>query len=151
MSILVTFAVNVKCWRQRWSDKWRAERENRIPVSEQKSCFASGNRKWLDRPHFRVWRMFWITITDVRKHAYEISEANRGNEIRTAGKVDRPIFMYGKASYSCWLRPKCTAVVCWRDPFGWFPAWLFLRPWRWSQYVPQKRQWTSTGLHGVTS
>jgi hypothetical protein len=33
----------------------------------------------------------------------------------------------------------------------WFLAWLTPRPWRWKQYVCQKRKWTSTRLHGVTS
>jgi hypothetical protein len=32
----------------------------------------------------------------------------------------------------------------------WFLAWYTLRLWRWRQYFPSKRQWTSTGLHCVT-
>jgi hypothetical protein len=30
-------------------------------------------------------------------------------------------------------------------------AWPILRPWRWRQYVHQKRLWTCDGLHGITS
>jgi hypothetical protein len=33
----------------------------------------------------------------------------------------------------------------------WFLAWLILRPWRWRRHVPQKRQMTFNGLHGVIS
>lgn len=34
---------------------------------------------------------------------------------------------------------------------GWLLAWLSLRPINWKYYVPPKRRWKSTGLHGATS
>jgi hypothetical protein len=35
--------------------------------------------------------------------------------------------------------------------YCWFLSWYTLKPWRWRQYVPSKRQWNSNGLHRVTS
>jgi hypothetical protein len=32
----------------------------------------------------------------------------------------------------------------------WLLAWIFLRLWRWKQYVLPKYWWNPTGLHGVT-
>jgi hypothetical protein len=52
---------------------------------------------------------------------------------------------------------KKTAPSRWQTqlclPPAWcsFLAWLILRPWKWRRHVPQKRQLTFNGLHGVIS
>jgi hypothetical protein len=33
----------------------------------------------------------------------------------------------------------------------WFLSWLTFWPWRWRQYIPLKRWWTYTRVHGITS
>jgi hypothetical protein len=41
--------------------------------------------------------------------------------------------------------------LCMLPTWSWFLVWLTLRPWRWKEYVPPKRWWTSIGLHCPTS
>jgi hypothetical protein len=42
-------------------------------------------------------------------------------------------------------------LPCLTLAFCWFLSWITFRHWRWRQYVPPKRKWTSTALHNVAS